>query len=175
MKNIMKSLAVIAAGTILLSTNVSAQKASSGPSIDVASIKALISLTNSEDDNKSMGTANSHPRAIELLQKKFKGVHDETWYKTADGYFASFVYDSVQTRVNYNRNGRWLETLRYYNEKKLPVEIAEMVKYSYRSFSIIGVTEISFDYNEPVYLVHLQGDNQVKMIGVYQEEMIEVM
>ena len=174
MKNIFKFLAVIAAGTIMLSNNVSAQRAASGPSIDVASIKALIAFNNPGDENKSMSTANAHPRAIEFLQKKFKGVNDAIWYKSNGCYFASFVYDSVQTRVDYNKNGRWMETLRYYSENKLPKNITDMVKETYRKYSLTGVTEISFDYAEPVYLLHLQGDNQIKMVGVYHGEMIEL-
>lgn len=175
MKNTLKTFAVVAASTILLNSNVSAQRAASGPAIDVASIKTLIALNNSGDEKKSMSTTNAHPRAIEFLQKKFKGVNDAVWYKNNGCYFASFVYDSVQTRVDYNKNGRWMETLRYYSENMLPENITDMVKETYRKYSIAGVTEISFDYGEPVYLLHLQGDNQIKMVGVYREEMIEVM
>src|SRR4051812_17500525 len=127
MKNTIKTFAVTVVTVVLLNYNATAQSAAYSLFENAASVM----LTHSNEKDNSNALSAIHPRAVEEFQKSFRGVIGEKWAKTSDGYFASFTKDSVQTRVDYNRKGRWLETIRYYGEKKLPGEICGMIKSRY--------------------------------------------
>ena len=169
MKNTIKTFAVTAVTAVLLSYNATAQSVASSLFENAASIM----LTRSNEKDNSNALSSIHPRAVEEFQRSFRDVTGEKWAKTSDGYFASFTKDSVQTRVDYNRKGRWLETIRYYGEKKLPADVSNSIKKSYNNYSILGATEVSFD-NDPVYMVYIQNESHIKIIGVYQGDMTEV-
>jgi hypothetical protein len=175
MKNTtIKTFTVVAVTVFLLNHCAIAQSIAFGPYENDEPVMLTHSNVNNGDEKKSSDVSGSiHPRATENFQKAFKGITGERWVTNNEGYFASFIKDSVYTRVDYNKNGRWLETIRYYNEKKLPGEVHYMIKKGYSDYSILGVAEVSFD-DDPVYMVYIQDGIYIKMIGVYQAEMTEI-
>ena len=52
-------------------------------------------------------------------------------------------------------------------------DVSNSIKKSYNNYSILGATEVSFD-NDPVYMVYIQSESHIKIIGVYQGDMTEV-
>ena len=170
MKNTIKTFAVTAITALLLSQGTTAQSVASGPFENAATVKLAYSVGNAVNEKNSNTASSINPRAIENFQRSFMNVTGASWSKTNDGYFARFTKDSVQTRVDYNRKGRWMETIRYYGESKLPGDVSYMIKRGYGDYSIFGVAEVSFDA-EPVYLVYIKNGSRTKMIGVYEGEM----
>jgi len=50
-----------------------------------------------EQDSNHLNDGDSH--VVKNFHKEFPRINDEHWYKTADGYIASFQENSVQTKV----------------------------------------------------------------------------
>ena len=174
MKNTIKIFTVIVATAVLLTYNAVAQSAVGCSTANNASMPSPSVISNvgglPGNDNS---ISDIHPRAINDFQKSFKDISNEKWSKSNEGYFASFNLDSVQTRVDYNRKGRWLETIRYYSEKKLPDDVKNFVKNVYRHYDIIGGAEIS-SYKTLVYVVHIRDEAHIKVISIYDGEMQEI-
>ncbi|HEY6976485.1 MAG TPA: hypothetical protein VH396_09345 [Chitinophagaceae bacterium] len=79
-----------------------------------------------EQDNEHLNDGDS--RAAKNFHKEFPLVNDEYWYKTSNGYIASFRENSVQTKVTYDKKGRLSHTISYYGEKNLPPNIWRTLK-----------------------------------------------
>ena len=108
------------------------------------------------------------PRALRDFAKRCKNVTAERWVKVNGGYSANFISDGVSNSIFYNSHGKWLSSLRGYNEEKLPHEIRDIVKYEYHDYSIFYVQEIETigAYGTPAYLIYLEGKNNFKVMRI---------
>src|SRR5436190_6151099 len=151
MKKILKTFMAAAVIAVVLTHSAKAQFVVANSSGNNASGPS-ISVDEKKDKNTLSGI---HHRAVEDFHKSFKGITNEQWSKLNDGYIARFTEDSMQIRVNYNRKGNWQYTIRYYGEKKLPLEVRSMVKSVYYDYTISRVAEIHMD-DQPVYILYIQ-------------------
>jgi hypothetical protein len=92
-----------------------------------------------------------------------------------------FILDDINYRVDYDKKGIWLHTIRTYNENKLPSDVRHLVKSSYYDYNIIVVQEIEIPW-EPfmdfptdlfTYIVHLEGKTKLINLRVSNGEMDE--
>lgn len=104
--------------------------------------------------------------------KKRFGEQLATWSKSNDTLFAKFSDEKVSTMVGYAKNGRWLYTLKHFNESEMPEELRHMVRSQYYDFQIAMVYEMIFAGNDQkVYIIDLaNGERYRKMIQVYHDE-----
>jgi hypothetical protein len=167
MKNVLKTFMAAAVTAVILIHNANAQSAVAGLSENNAPDSQIFTTDEQKDKN---ALSDIHPRAVKDFQKSFKDITNEQWSRLDDGYIASFTTDSVRMRIGYNRKGSREYTMRYYGEKKLPHEVRDIVKSVYYDYTILGVSEISFD-DQPVYLVYIQDETHLKTVGVYDGEM----
>ena len=104
-------------------------------------------------------------RAVRGFMEEFKEVDNVKWVKSEKGYVASFVKDSIDTRVHYNKGGYVEKQLRYYLENRLSPEIRHLVKSKYYDYSIFQISEVSG--NGPTcYQVKIRDRNHCKVINV---------
>src|SRR5690348_7083025 len=150
MKKILKTFMAAAVTAVVLTQSVKAQFALRG-SLPIDATRSSISVEGETKNETSLSGV--HPRAVKDFQKSFKDITSEQWSKLTDGFIASFTMDSVQTRVAYNRNGRWQYTMQFYGENKLPRDIKSMVKSVYYDYNMYRVAEIHVD-NQPLYIVY---------------------
>src|SRR5689334_16189115 len=57
-------------------------------------------------------------KAVRHFKKTFKNASDEKWYEMPDGYRVNFMLNDIRCRLDYDKNGTWLHTIKYCNEKK---------------------------------------------------------
>lgn len=107
--------------------------------------------------------------------KRFSSAASPRWLKLEDGsFFVRFEEQDARCRAAYNKRGRWLYTIRSYNEKQLPRAVRHIVKSTYYDFAITGVDELTqYDINGPVYMVYLAGDSSYITVQVNNGEMQE--
>jgi hypothetical protein len=174
MKNVLKAFTVTVICTVILISNAPAQAGIGSSSANAAIGSSTFYAENVTGEEKGNNVLTGiNPRAVKDFQKSFKDITNAEWSRIDDGYIAAFTMGSVQTRVDYNRNGSWLHTIRYYEEKKLPREVRDMVKSVYYDYAILNVIEVNFG-DQPVYMVYLQDETHLKAIRVYDGEMKEV-
>ena len=114
-----------------------------------------------------------HARAIREFLKEYEDVLNVKWFKYKKGYVATFVRDSITTRLYYNKRGDFDVQLRYFNENRLPVEVRDLVKTRYYNYSIFQVCEVS-GYGKMYYQIKIRDNNFCKVINVIDGE-IKVM
>jgi hypothetical protein len=84
-------------------------------------------------------------RVLAAFNTTFKNANNVSWTELANTYEVKFSDNNIQMRVVYDKEGNMVNTLRYYNEDKLPVLILTKVKAKYPGKTIYGVTEESSD------------------------------
>lgn len=112
-------------------------------------------------------------KALTHLRKTFKGADNETWRVHSDGeYVASFMKDDISYIVYYDKKGRWLATVKGYNEDKMSFDLRDLVKRNYYDYSISYVKEVKTYRNDTItFVVSIQYKNLSKVIRIQNGEM----
>jgi len=82
-------------------------------------------------------------KVLDAFSKTFSDVKDVSWSEKQETYEVSFKQNSTQVRVNYDKEGNIINTLRYYTEEHLPLIVLSKIKTKFADKSIFGVTEVS--------------------------------
>jgi hypothetical protein len=69
----------------------------------------------------------------------------------------SFKQNDILTKVNYDKDGNFVSSIRYYSEKNLPVTVICRLQKEYAGKSVFGVTEVATE-NGVEYFIKLQDD-----------------
>jgi len=162
MKKILSALALLMIGTCAFTQTLKNSVASENPEVSPA-----VSATG---DNASAGMN----KAVRTFNKTFKNVTNEKWYEMPDGYRVNFTAKDIRCRLDYDKNGSWTHTIRYYDEKKLPVEVRRLVVSSYLDYSIRTVEEVQAPHTDIFYVIHLEGETNWINIKVSDNEINEL-
>jgi len=112
--------------------------------------------------------------AVRHFKNKFKTATDEKWYEMPDGYRVNFTIKDIRCRLDYDEDGKWLHSIKYYDEKKLPIEVRRLVVSNYLDYSIRTVEEIEAPHNILFYVIHLEGETDWINIKVSDYEINEL-
>jgi len=113
-------------------------------------------------------------KAVRDFKNRFAAPASVRWYPLENGSIAYFPENGYNTRVYYNKKGRWEGTLTLFNEDKLPKDIRAIVKSTYFDFSITVVEMVETPANG-VYLVHIEDKTSIKIIRVTLDGEMDVM
>ena len=111
---------------------------------------------------------------IKRTIRKFTPIKDQPdarWFKSSNGLLvAYFKIDDIETFIYYNEKGNCEFIMRYYNEEKLPGEVAHLVISTYADFSINQVTEVRKN-NKIAYVVKMESKTLWKTVKVIDGKM----
>ena len=133
-----------------------------------------VSVSNATSNASTNEAKNVSPKATKNFNKTFKNVTDEKWFEMPDGYRANFTQNDIRCRLDYDKNGNWMHTIKYYDEKKLPIEVRRLVVSSYLDYSIKTVEEIEAPHDVKFYVIHLEGETEWLNIKVSDYEISEL-
>jgi len=109
-------------------------------------------------------------RAVRHFNSIYNDVVDVKWYNEKEGLFAYFTQDSIKSRVSYDKKGRFLSTIREYDETRLPSRVRHLVKSTYYDFSIYKVIELNY-FNQTIYYIKMEDKTSWKMARIADDEM----
>ena len=115
-----------------------------------------------------------HIRAVRHFKQTFPGTEDEQWYVIRNGYMVKHKVGDTNIRLDYDRSGNWLYTIRYLTEKKIPREVRALVKSTWYDYAISSVEEIKYGLLPLIYILHINEGNEWKIIRVSEGEMNEI-
>lgn len=115
-----------------------------------------------------------HIKAVRHFKQTFPGTEDERWYVIQNGFMAKHKVDDINIRLDYDRHGNWLYTIRYLNEKKIPKEVRAQVRSTWYDHAISSVEEIQYGNLPLIYILHIHEGNDWKIIRVSEGEMNEI-
>jgi hypothetical protein len=154
---------------LALFTNVNAQSANSNVELNLKEFifcdaRANLAMMNESD------TVGVNSRAARDFSERFEEADKADWLETKEGFAAKFVNDGVNTRVFYDRRGRWTATIRMYDQHGLPQEVRKQVRSTYYDYNIYLVFEVTVG-NKTAYLVQLEDEQTMKTVRVLDGEM----
>jgi len=97
-------------------------------------------------------------KVLDAFNKTFSDARDVSWSETPNSYEVSFKQHAIQLKVNYDKEGNIINTLRYYSEEHLPLMVLSKIKTRFTDKKIFGVTEISSEEGT-YYHVVLEDDH----------------
>lgn len=111
-----------------------------------------------------------------MLAEEFRSpgnVENRIWYETPDMFVIKYHTGNIDYRIDYNKKGQWLSTIRTYDEAKLPIEVRNLVKASYRGYKITLVEEIEKPQDNFTYIIHLEGKKNFINARVWNDQLDE--
>lgn len=82
-------------------------------------------------------------KLLQVFQQTFPDAKQVKWLEEPNGYEVTFRQNDVLTKVMYDKDAHFVNSLRYYTEKYLPVTIIYQLQKKYAGKTIWGVTEMS--------------------------------
>jgi hypothetical protein len=89
------------------------------------------------------GVYPGNEKVVKTFNEVFKNARNIIWSNTAHLYNVSFSIASVRASAILDNKGNLLQTVRYYNEDRLPATILYAIRKDYPRKDIFGVTEVS--------------------------------
>jgi hypothetical protein len=120
-----------------------------------------------------MATPPVNDKVLKAFNETFTDAKEIRWHEQRNQYIVHFVRDDIRCNVTYDKDGKLLNSKRYYSGDRLPVHIFLDVKARYHDKTITGVTEI-LDANGLSYFISLQDAKSLWTITLINEEVTEV-
>ena len=113
-------------------------------------------------------------KAVRNLLLNFDNVTNEEWYEAPDRSVVTFSVNDIQYRVDYDKQGNWIQTIRIYGAAKLPADVRDAVRSTYYDYNIFQVQEVEIPLHPVNYFITI--DNKTKLINlrVYNGEIEEL-
>ncbi len=102
-------------------------------------------------------------KVLGAFSKTFRDAKEVSWTESKNSYEVSFKQNLVQSRINYDKEGNIIQTLRYYKEENLPLMVLSKVKSKYADKNIFGVTEMSSEEGTFFYITLEDDKNWVEI------------
>jgi hypothetical protein len=105
---------------------------------------------------------------------RYTDASEAQWYKVKDVYVVICKQDSVAHRIVYSRAGRWIYTIKWYGENKLPKQVRALVRSTWYDYAIKQVEEVQQPGDPVVYVVHLEDATSWKNVSVCEMQLKEI-
>lgn len=99
--------------------------------------------------------ANPNEKVLKSFHQTFSQASDVRWVDYPDYYSVSFSYSGIRSRINYDKSGHILRSIRYYEPALLPLSIYTGLQNEYKQAKLFGVTEIT-EGSRVIYFVKME-------------------
>ena len=91
-------------------------------------------------------------KLLETFKQTFPNAEQVKWMEQPDKYTVNFKEDGILTKIDYDMDGNFVSSLRYYSEKNLPVNVICKLQKKYADKKVFGVTEMTTDSAVEYYI-----------------------
>ena len=105
------------------------------------------------------GGTNIHDKLLQAFKETFPNAEKVVWSEGPDNYFVSFTEEGVLNSITYHKDGEFVSSMRYYQERNLPYYILVNIKRKYPGKKIFGLSEIS-SADTILYYVKIEDDKR---------------
>jgi hypothetical protein len=130
-------------------------------------------------DLKDPANAIISDKMLQAFKHTFPDAREVRWIEQADKYTVNFKQGDVLTKVEYDKDGNFLNSLRYYSEKNLPVNVLCRLQKKYADKTVFGVTEMTNDNSVEYYIkledtanwltVHSDSEGNMRIVEKYKK------
>src|ERR1700744_1684302 len=118
-------------------------------------------------------------KLLQTFKQTFPDAQQVVWAEQGDKYTVNFRQGDILTKVEYDKDGNFTSSLRYYTERNLPVTILCRLQKRFSDKKIFGVTELATDSSVEYYIkledennwytVRSNGDGYMQVIEKYKK------
>ncbi len=101
--------------------------------------------------------ADVNAKVLKAFNESFTHAQNVVWNEGKGYYDVSFRQNDIQTRVRYDSKGNFIQSIRYYNEQQLPLNVLARLKKQYNGKKVFGVTEMTTT-SEIIYRIVLEDE-----------------
>ena len=94
-------------------------------------------------------------KVLKSFRETFTQAEEVKWDETEDYFTVSFVSAGIRSKVNYDKEGNMLSSIRYYSPQLLPLNIFNKLRKEYQKKNLFGVTEVTSG-NDVTYYVKME-------------------
>jgi len=91
-------------------------------------------------------------KMLKSFKQTFPDAEQVKWLEQADRYTVNFKESGILTKIDYDKDGNFISSLRYYTEKNLPINILCRLQKKYADKKVFGVTEMTSDAMVEYYI-----------------------
>jgi hypothetical protein len=117
---------------------------------------------------------NVSEKALKAFETTFAGARNVVWTNNDNVYNVTFTQDEVATSVNYDAQGNFLSSRRYYQNTKLPIDIQCKLQKQFSGKTVYGVTEIAVADNV-YYFIKMEDATSWTSLRINNAREIEVL
>jgi thioredoxin-related protein len=153
-------------------TNSSGTKQAAGFVVaeNAASAKTIIDKPTVKQLKARLREAKINSKVTSYVNNNFKDVSGlQIFMQDNEPILAKFTVRNKSARILYDKNGNWVYTIINYKEDDLPAAVKNLVKSSYKDFSIAFVQELN-QGDITCYKVFLENCRSYKQILVHNDE-----
>jgi hypothetical protein len=82
-------------------------------------------------------------KLLQSFKESFPNAEKVAWDVQPGIYIVHFMDDGVTTRIVYDKEGAFISSIRYYQERNLPYYLLNILKKKYAAKTIYSVTELA--------------------------------
>jgi hypothetical protein len=97
-------------------------------------------------------------KVLKSFKETFTAAEDVKWEEYKTYYTVSFVHTGIRSKVDYDKNGYVISSIRYYAPQMLPLNIYNILKREHSKKELYGVTEVTYG-SEVTYFVKMHDAN----------------
>jgi hypothetical protein len=94
-------------------------------------------------------------KVLKSFRETFTQAEDVRWDESSDFFTVSFVSAGIRSKVNYDKEGNMLSSIRYYAPQLLPLNIFSKMKRENPKKNLFGVTEVTTG-NDVTYYIKME-------------------
>lgn len=94
-------------------------------------------------------------KVLRTFKQTFTNAESVKWEEYKTYYTVSFMHSGIQSKVNYDKEGNMLGSIRYYTVQMLPLNLFNKLKKDYGQHHLFGVTEVTFG-TDVAYFVKIE-------------------
>lgn len=94
-------------------------------------------------------------KVLKAFNETFSSAQEVRWEEFPNYFSVSFVSSGIRAKVNYDKEGNMLSSMRYYGPQLLPLNIINRINKENPKKTMFGVTEVTVGGNL-VYYIKLQ-------------------
>ena len=100
-------------------------------------------------------------KMLNSFKQTFPDAEQVKWLESADRYTVNFKENGILTKIDYDKDGNFVSSLRYYTEKNLPINILCRLQKKYADKKVFGVTEMTTDAAVEYYIKLEDAENWI--------------
>lgn len=106
---------------------------------------------------------NIPPKVLDAFTQNFNNVKNIKWVTGENTYTVYFEQNDSRTCIEYDKEGNFFLSTRYYGENKLPFNILLKIKEKYKGKTIKIVTEV-IDKDRILYSINVEDEDNIYVI-----------